>query len=76
MIFTLVSVALEWLNERWDSSVKEKEEADERKRLQEEEEEHVCCQKMNTFPFYLDIAIIKLDFVYDTKLKLYLNRML
>lgn len=42
MIFTLVSVALEWLNERWDSSVKEKEDAEEKKRLQDEEEEHVC----------------------------------
>jgi hypothetical protein len=39
MIFTLVSVTLEWLNERHDSSVKEKEDAEEMKRLQEEEEE-------------------------------------
>lgn len=42
MIFTLVSVALEWLNERWDSSVKEKEDEEEKRRLQDEEEEHVC----------------------------------
>ncbi|CAL8125898.1 unnamed protein product [Orchesella dallaii] len=39
MIFTLVSAALEWLNERWDASLNEKEAAEERKRLQEEEEE-------------------------------------
>jgi len=39
MIFTLVSVALEWLNERHDSSVKEKEDEEERIRLQAEEEE-------------------------------------
>lgn len=41
MIFTLVSVALEWLNERWDASVREKEEEEERKRLAEEEAEQV-----------------------------------
>jgi len=39
MIFTLVSVAMEWLNERHDSCVKEKEDEEERKRLEEEEAE-------------------------------------
>ncbi|ODN03770.1 RWD domain-containing protein 1 [Orchesella cincta] len=40
MVFTLVSAALEWLNERWDASIQEKEAAEEKKRMQEEEEEH------------------------------------
>jgi len=39
MIFTLVSASIEWLNERWDSSIKEKEDEEEKKRLKEEEAE-------------------------------------
>jgi len=40
MVFTLVSAAIEWLNNKWDSILKEREDDAERQRIKDEEEEH------------------------------------
>lgn len=39
MIFSLVSSAQEWLNQRWDDAIRQKEEEAERKKLEQEEVE-------------------------------------
>lgn len=39
--FTIVSAAIEWLNNKWDAILKEREEEEDRKRIAEEEAEHV-----------------------------------
>lgn len=41
MVFTLVSAGQEWLNEKWDSIKKEKEEVQLAKKMAEEEAEMV-----------------------------------
>jgi len=40
MVFTIVSAAIEWLNNKWDSIIKGREEEEERKKIEEEEAEH------------------------------------
>jgi hypothetical protein len=41
MVFTLVSGAIEWMNNRWDSIIQEREDEADKKRMEEEEAEHV-----------------------------------
>lgn len=40
-LFLIISAAIEWLNNKWDSILKEREDEAERKRIAEEEAEHV-----------------------------------
>lgn len=57
MIFTLVSVAQEWVNERNDLARIKKVEREERKKMEEEEAERVCLRFI--LPF-LKFCLIKL----------------
>jgi hypothetical protein len=41
VVFTCVSAGIEWLNNKWDSILKQREDEAERKRIEDEEAEHV-----------------------------------
>lgn len=54
MVFTLVSAGQEWLNEKWDSMKREKEEKVLAKIRADEEAEQVCYELKNSNKFIIN----------------------